>query len=201
MVHEDPSTEATQKLPKERMFRKKSIDPMRDINFIRNALNYVVIPFLLTYSVILYMYIVQIIFKQSLPEGIVATLVCIFGDIGIATYLVGYRFKNYNKVFSFFTSNFFKIFLMPTFMLAIAIGLRIDEYGITISRYMIVISFIWFQICIFSSFFLKEECVGQCIVTSLALLIIASSFPRIGAVDVSEWSRKCKWDKWEQKMV
>ncbi|MDR1361658.1 MAG: hypothetical protein LBJ16_00395 [Holosporaceae bacterium] len=25
MVHEDPSTEATQKLPKERMFRKKSI--------------------------------------------------------------------------------------------------------------------------------------------------------------------------------
>ncbi|MDR1362028.1 MAG: hypothetical protein LBJ16_02325 [Holosporaceae bacterium] len=24
MVHEDPSTEATQKLPKERMFRKKS---------------------------------------------------------------------------------------------------------------------------------------------------------------------------------
>ncbi|MDR1361641.1 MAG: hypothetical protein LBJ16_00300 [Holosporaceae bacterium] len=26
MVHEDPSTEATQKLPEERMFRKKSID-------------------------------------------------------------------------------------------------------------------------------------------------------------------------------
>ncbi|MDR1361672.1 MAG: hypothetical protein LBJ16_00465 [Holosporaceae bacterium] len=25
MLHEDPSTEATQKLPKERMFRKKSI--------------------------------------------------------------------------------------------------------------------------------------------------------------------------------
>ncbi|MDR1361668.1 MAG: hypothetical protein LBJ16_00445 [Holosporaceae bacterium] len=27
MVHEDPSTEATQKLPKERMFRKKSTAP------------------------------------------------------------------------------------------------------------------------------------------------------------------------------
>jgi hypothetical protein len=26
VVHEDPSTEATQNLPKERMFRKKSID-------------------------------------------------------------------------------------------------------------------------------------------------------------------------------
>jgi hypothetical protein len=32
VVHEDPSTEATQKLPKERMFRKKSIENYYEVD-------------------------------------------------------------------------------------------------------------------------------------------------------------------------
>jgi len=160
-----------------------------DHPFLYNFLSHVVIPFLLIYSVILYAYIIQIIFKQSLPKGIVASLVIVFGVTGIATYVVGHRFKDYNKIFSFFIKNFFGILLIPTFMLAVAIGVRINEYGVTISRYMVVVCSIWFLICIPSSFFLKDKYVMRCILTSLSILFIISSLPQIGAVCVSKWSQ------------
>ncbi len=144
----------------------------------RIILAYIIMPVLCIYTVILYGYIIKILIDWSLPKGGVVYLVSIYSSISIVAYLASYPLHNVHGIIKLFSTHFFKILLLPLVLLSIAIGFRVNEYGFTEERYIILIYLGWFTI---SSFFIltkyRHQALKFIFITISALLILASFGP------------------------
>ena len=102
---------------------------------------YILLPLLTIYLVILYSYGLKILLSWNWPEGIVSYLIISVAVVGIFLVLLLYPYQkeansNWVKRFSFI----YYIALVPlVVMLFVAIGMRIGDYGITINRYLITL--------------------------------------------------------------
>jgi len=107
---------------------------------------YILAPILALYSLILYVYLAQIIAKWQLPNGWVSTLVSILGLGGFLTMIILYplRLESDNKVVKML-SKYFSLLLLPLLVLmSVGIFRRLGDYGITINRLYVLILNIWF---------------------------------------------------------
>lgn len=152
---------------------------------IRLILSYILVPLLLIYSLILYVYIAKIIVMWSLPNGGVAYLVSAFGCAGVIVYLACYPLKEEMGIIRFYNRYFFKILLAPMALLALAIGLRIFEYGVTESRYAILLCLIWLMLSGMSVLLYNNEHAPKLIVLSAVVLLITASFGPWSAYNMS----------------
>ncbi|HAS47005.1 MAG TPA: hypothetical protein DCS93_41360 [Microscillaceae bacterium] len=111
----------------------------------------VLIPLVFIYLSILYIYGVVILVRMELPKGLVTYLVIIFAGIGMITFLIVYpirqqknssnpkktrRLQRYHRNFS--------LSLFPLLALLFwGVGKRIQDYGFTELRYLILVLAIW----------------------------------------------------------
>ncbi len=111
----------------------------------------VLIPLVFVYLSILYIYGVFILVKMELPKGLVTYLVIIFAGIGMITFLIIYpirqqknssnpkktrRLQRYHRNFS--------LSLFPLLALLFwGVGKRIQDYGFTELRYLILVLAVW----------------------------------------------------------
>ncbi|PZP43833.1 MAG: hypothetical protein DI598_15230, partial [Pseudopedobacter saltans] len=109
---------------------------------------YILIPLMSIYLVILFLYEINILIQRSLPNGIVSWLIMGYSVFGILSLLLIFpiRENEGNKWIRTF-SRFFYIMLFPLLaLLFIAISIRISDYGITEDRYAIFVIGIWLVI-------------------------------------------------------
>lgn len=144
------------------------------LNFI---LSYIIVPSLLFYTVILYGYIIKIIISWELPKGGVVYIISSFSFIGIVTYLLTYPLHKKQGLINFFSRAFFKILLGPLILFFVAIGVRINEYGITEGRYTVLLFLI---LLILSTFFALTKYKNQFFKLTLSTLIILLLFSSFG---------------------
>ncbi len=106
---------------------------------------YILIPLLILYLVILYVYGGTIIYTWNWPKGIVTYLISCVSCIGIFTTLVVFPYaQNDGSPWLRKFSDVFYFLLVPLIVLLFfAIGLRISDYGLTIKRYAILALGIW----------------------------------------------------------
>ena len=79
--------------------------------------------------------------------------------------------------------------IAPVILLVIAIGVRINEYGITEERYIILLCSIWFTLAIFFSLSkYRDRAIKLILITKVLLLIITSIGPW-GALEMSSRSQ------------
>lgn len=107
---------------------------------------YIFLPILALYTLILYVYLLQIVIKWELPNGWVSTLVSVLGLGGFMCMFILYplRLQNENK-FVNILSKYFPIVLMPLLVLmSIGIFRRLGDYGLTINRCLVLILNLWF---------------------------------------------------------
>lgn len=120
--------------------------------FIRILGLYILLPILLLYSLILYVYLARIIVKWQLPNGWVSTLVSVLGLGGFLCMFILYplRLGNEDKV-ARLLSRYFPILLLPLLVLmSIGILRRFDDYGVTINRLYVIVLNVWlYGICIY----------------------------------------------------
>lgn len=96
------------------------------------------VPFTIIYFVILYAYSIKVLANFSeWPKGIIASIVMGFSVLGYFTYILSRNseniiIKNFRKFLPFAV-------LPQVFMLFYAIFLRINQYGLTTNRYIIVL--------------------------------------------------------------
>ncbi|WP_339052021.1 DUF4153 domain-containing protein [Candidatus Lariskella endosymbiont of Epinotia ramella] len=164
-------------------------------NFIRLTLSYLVIPALLVYCTVLYIYTAKILISWQLPIGNLAYLFSIFGVSGIVTYVACYSFRKISGIFKLFCDNFFRVLPVITILLGSAICTRIYEFGVTESRYFIFLLLIWFILCTFFHFFSAENKVIKLIFISIVVQLIIAAFAPFGAVSISEWSQNHRLEK------
>jgi len=106
---------------------------------------FVLIPLATVYLSILLAYEVKLITEWSLPKGIVSSLVLGYAVYGMLSILLIYpiRFDEGNRWIRTF-SKWFYILLIPLIvLLALAVWKRVDQYGITESRYIVVVLSLW----------------------------------------------------------
>lgn len=111
--------------------------------FLHFLIKYLTLPFITIYLAILYLYTIKVLSNFSeWPEGIVSWLVIWFSFFGYVVYLFSYHARDVRPVAWF--RIFWPYLLLPQIvMLFYAIGLRIEQHGFTINRYLIVVFGLW----------------------------------------------------------
>lgn len=154
---------------------------------------FILIPLLIIYAVILYGYSFKILLFWDLPRGWVSYLVLIYAVLGILAYLFVQPLSATHKAKSWvsFFKNIFFFSLFPLLILLFtAIGYRIAEYGLTEPRYFVILLALWLTgITLYFSFFKSAKL--QTIPLSLFIVgVLALSFPFLNVFDMSIQSQK-----------
>ncbi len=104
---------------------------------------YILIPLILIYTTILYLYFAKIIFTLKMPKGVVSHLVLWYTAFSLFIIIMVTPITYKNK-FAKFYKKFFPMISVPLILLALfSINERIFQYGITENRYLVVILVIW----------------------------------------------------------
>ncbi|SHM93820.1 DUF4153 domain-containing protein [Flavobacterium chilense] len=124
---------------------------------LKNFTQYVLLPLISLYLVILICYEAKIIVTQSLPVGWVSYLVLVFAVFGILSFLLVHPIATETKNLWMRTFNrWFYLLLIPLLgLLFWAILYRINLYGFTHERYYVLLLSIWLSIVV--AYFLIQK--------------------------------------------
>lgn len=153
---------------------------------------YILIPLLIIYVVILYFYSAKILINWELPRGWVSYLVLAYSVVGILAILLVHPLKeNSAKSWVKMFSKIFYFTLIPLLMLLFtAIFTRILEYGYTEPRYFVVLISVWLATVVFY-FILNKNASIKFIPTSLfAFGLFALVFPFLNTFSVAKRSQE-----------
>lgn len=157
---------------------------------------FIFLPLVTLYLLILYAYLCKIIYKWKLPDGYVSYLILSISIAGILSLLLIYPIRNReeNKWIKIF-SRWFYVGLYPLIaLLSVAIFKRISDYGITENRYFILVLAAW--LVIIAAYFLLSKAHNiKVIPVSLFLICLLTSMGPWGAFSVSQKSQKGRLEK------
>jgi len=147
---------------------------------------YILLSLLALYLVILYFYGGKILLSWDWPKGIVSYLIICVSILGILTFLLLYPYGNLKgNAWIKKASKIFYVVLIPLLViLFIAILMRIDDYGITIKRYVVLFLGIW--LCVVCAYTILGKTNIKFIPVSLAVMLLLISFGPWGMFSVSE---------------
>ncbi|MBI2281417.1 MAG: DUF4153 domain-containing protein [Bacteroidetes bacterium] len=150
---------------------------------------YILLPLLGLYLIILYSYGVKIISLWDWPKGIVSYLITCVAVLGIFNFLLMFPYAKQegNSWIKWTTKAYYFILIPLVVMLFIAISMRLNDYGITINRYIIYLLGIWLSlVCIY---FIIGKTNIKFIPVSLFTVIVLMSFGPWSMFSVSEKSQ------------
>jgi hypothetical protein len=106
-------------------------------------LAYILAPILLAYAVILYVYMFFITATLSWPKGMVSNLILWYSLISAGSLFLTYPLRERNRWIGLFVT-FFPWLQIPLIgLMLVAVGIRINQYGITENRYYVIAAAIW----------------------------------------------------------
>jgi len=144
---------------------------------------YILTSLTIGYFLIIFVYSAKILITMQWPTGVVAWISIIFSVVAITTYLFWTPlWYGENTKFKRFI---WLAVLFQTIMLGLSIWMRIDEYGITESRYFIALFGIWLLLMSLYFIFIKNASYKWMFVT-LTILLVGSQFGKYSATEVSK---------------
>ena len=152
---------------------------------------YILIPLVAVYVLILYAYTVKIIAAWEWPEGWVGNLVLGFSVAGILALLFVYpiRDKEENRWVRTIWRWYFPSLFPLTILLLLAIWRRVSEYGITPNRYFVMVMGLWLTGLVVYFTLKRSNNIALIPLTFLALTLAGTVGPW-GALEVSERSQR-----------
>jgi hypothetical protein len=151
---------------------------------------YILLPVVFVYFVILYAYLGKILIEWNWPRGWVSGLILGFSSTGLATLLLLYpiRERSENVWIRVAWRWFFVVIIPLIVVLFLAIGRRISDYGITEPRYIAIVYGIWL-VAMVAYFTLSKTRNIRVISGSLCVFALLISFGPWGAFQVSQKSQ------------
>ncbi|NLT94466.1 MAG: DUF4153 domain-containing protein [Clostridia bacterium] len=162
--------------------------------FLKVLLLYIVLPLLTVYTAILYAYFIKIIVTRFWPAGIVSHLVLWYSFISIIAIFFIYILREDSTWARTFITYFPKLILPLLAMMFIAMGIRIDAYGITENRYWVMAGGLWATGCMLYLAFRKKPSNIK-IVLSLAIIAALTVTGPWSAYSVSKYSQNARFEK------
>ena len=147
---------------------------------------YILLSLVVLYLLILYVYGAKILISWDWPKGIVSYLIICISILGVLTFLLLYPYGNQkgNEWIKKASKLFYVILIPLLVILFIAILMRIDDYGITIKRYVVFFLGIW--LCVVCVYTIIGKTNIKFIPVSLAIMLMLISFGPWGMFSVSE---------------
>lgn len=151
---------------------------------------YVLLPLVFIYLLILYAYMAKIFILAEWPVGWVAILVLCFSIAGIFSFLLIYplRHNPEDKWIGVFNRWFYFALIPLTVLLYVAIFKRLQQYGITEERYFVLLLAIWLT-GIIAYFLLSKKDDIRVIPISLFLLTLLAVFTAFPVARISQLNR------------
>ncbi|MDO9152641.1 MAG: DUF4153 domain-containing protein [Paludibacter sp.] len=136
---------------------------------------YILLPILALYTLILYVYLIQIIALWELPNGWVTWLVSVLVLGGFLCMMIVYPLRKQQNNVVVILSRYFPVILLPLLILmTVGIFRRFDDYGLTINRAYVFLLNLWlYGICIY--LFLSQSKHLKWIVISFSLIAFLSA--------------------------
>lgn len=105
---------------------------------------FVLVPMLFIYALILLAYTAQIIVTQKLPQGMIGWMVLGFVVVGAATWLLLHPpFMRSKPLVKLFRRLWFWLTLVPLGLFFFAVWVRVDAYGFTSERMLLLAGGVW----------------------------------------------------------
>ncbi|MEZ5036898.1 MAG: DUF4153 domain-containing protein [Chitinophagales bacterium] len=153
---------------------------------------YILIPLLFLYVVILYVYLAKIVLSWELPRGWVSYLILAYSSVGILALLLVHPLKNNTE--KTWVRAFGKLFYYTLFplliLLFVAIFTRILAYSFTEPRYYVLLLAIWLSIVVFYFVFIKNATIKFIPICLFVFGLFALVFPYFNAISVAKRSQK-----------
>jgi Domain of unknown function (DUF4153) len=144
--------------------------------------NYIAVPMVIIYALILHAYAAKIAISGGLPNGQIATMVSIFAVGGTGAWLVAWPWRETGtKLLRLFMRGWFFLTIVPAILLAIAIWRRVADYGVTPDRYGIALVAIWVAFITIYLAARRNRADMRAILGGMAVLLLAGSVGPFGA--------------------
>lgn len=153
---------------------------------------YVLVPLLLIYAVILYFYSAKILINWELPRGWVSYLILAYSVVGILAILLVHPLKeNSTKSWVKIFSKIFYYTLAPLIILLfVAIFTRILEYGYTEPRYFVLLLALWLTTVVLYFIFAPQQTIKFVPVSLFVFGLFSLIFPYLNTFSVAKRSQK-----------
>lgn len=153
---------------------------------------FILIPLLIIYVVILYFYCLKITINWELPRGWVSYLVLAYSIVGIfALLLVHPLHKEKAKSWIILFNKIFYYTLIPLIVLLfVAIFTRVLQYGYTEARYFVLLISVWLTSVVLYFIFSKKATIKFIPISLFVFGVFALIFPYFNAFSVSKRSQE-----------
>lgn len=169
------------------------IDPKLS-NACRILLRYILLPLTVIYFAIVYFYGATVLATWSLPaDGLAFTALCACG-FGLVTWLMAWPLRDGGQSFETYHRHFFKALIVPLLLVAVSIGRRVADYGITEPRYYVLLALAWFA-GIAAVYMVRPRTPLFYIPLTLAALVVLSCAGPWGAAAVTTYSQTARLEK------
>ncbi|WP_227764005.1 DUF4153 domain-containing protein [Zhaonella formicivorans] len=165
---------------------------------LKALLFYIVMPIIAAYTVILYLYFAKILITRQWPVGMVSHLVLWYALLSTFVMFIIYPLRPANQWVRSFLSFVPKIILPLLVMMFVAMGIRINAYGITENRYLVVAAGIWVTCSMLYFLFCKEK-KNVYLAFFLAAVAILTVLGPWSSYSVSKYSQNARFERLLQK--
>jgi hypothetical protein len=157
---------------------------------------YVLIPLLSVYLVILLAYEGKILLSWEMPKGYVSMLILGYAVAGILSLLLIYPIRNKegNGWMGVFSRLFYVMMIPLVVLLLLAVWKRVSVYGVTEARYILILLALWLTIATVYNLFSKKQNI-KFIPVSLCILALFAVYGPQSAFMVSKYSQTKRLEK------
>jgi hypothetical protein len=165
----------------------KVLQTMRNYpRFLEILISYIAIPLVATYTLVLLAYFIKILVTLHWPSGQLGPMVLVYSAAGLLIFILASLLENRFAVL--YRNIFPKVLIPVVIMQLISVGIRLNAYGVTESRYYVAL-FGVFSIVIGVMLSIKPISKNRYIVLLAALFAIFSIIPPGDAFTVSRVSQ------------
>lgn len=146
---------------------------------VATIVKYILVPLLLVYTAILYVYAAKIAADGVLPKGRLGPMVLAYGAVGTLTILMAFPTRNWGgPLVAFFWRHWFWLTVGPVILLFLAAYTRVDQYGVTEERYLVLLAGFWLGAwALVFAFWQKDRDIRLLPISLMGLLLVASVGP------------------------
>ncbi len=149
---------------------------------------FVLVPLVTMYFLILYAYTARILMTTSWPDGQLAWMILGFSFLGVLTYLALYPLREKTTWVRHFGTGLFVAMIPQTGMLFWALSFRLRDYGFTENRYFVLVFGFWLMAMAIYYLVSRIKDIRVIPITIFLIAVVASVGPW-GAFSVSERSQ------------
>lgn len=154
--------------------------------------SYILIPLISIFSVVLIVYFIKILVTGVWPVGQVGPMVLGYSAAGYFIYILGHNIDN---KFSFVYRKSFPILLIPLVVMQLVSSyIRVDAFGITESRYYVILFGTFSIACALMLIFSKKKNPNSIVLLS-AIFALLSIIPPVDAFSVSKNSQETRLEE------